>query len=182
MTRNDLFYKVLFAIEIALLPIVIFSYLFIEEWAVGLFIGAIVVCKIWREIFKDRDSRSHDLISRFASILVLATLITFFMVEGYINIALGVVALVIAVLMQLLSIVTFKKRISETIRAVDSCFVIFECMTLACMIFLVFYAFTTNIGLFALILTGTLSIVYKVYYVFKYMNIREKIAGIFKKK
>ncbi len=182
MTRNDLFYKILFAIEIALLPMVIFAYMFIADWAVGLFISAILICKIWREIFKMRENKTHNIIGYIASVLVFTTLLVFFMSVDVINIALGVIAIVVIVLMQLFSIITYNKKINETVRAIDSCYMIFECLTLVSMIFIMFYVLTTNIGLFAIILTAVASVGYKVYYVFKYMGLKDKLVGLFSKK
>ena len=182
MTRNDLFYKILFAIEIALLPIVIFADMYIADWTMGLFISAILVCKIWREIFKNRDSRAHHIIGCIASILVFTTVIIYFMSIDVINLAMGIVAVVAVVLMQLFDIITFNKRINDTIKAVDSCYMIFECLTLVSLVFAIYYSMTTNIGLFAIILTALVSVGYKVYYIFKYTDLVGNIKSIFKKK
>ncbi len=182
MTRNDLFYKVLFAIEIALLPIVIFAEMFIADWTMGLFIAAILACKIWREIFKDRENRAQHLIGCIASILVFTTLIVYFMILDVIGIVIGVISIVAILLMQVLDIVTFNKHINDTIRAVDSCHMIFECLTLVSLIFAIYYSLTTNIGLFAIILTALVSVGYKLFYIFKYTNVIGKIKSIFKKK
>ncbi|MBR2970111.1 MAG: hypothetical protein IKC49_03550 [Clostridia bacterium] len=182
MTRNDLFYKILFAIEIALLPIVIFADMFIADWTMGLFISAILVCKIWREIFKNRDSRSHHIIGCIASILVFVTLIVYFMSIDVINLAIGIVAVVAVVIMQLFDVFTFNKRINDTIKAVDSCYMIFECLTLVSLVFAIYDSMTTNIGLFAIILTALVSVGYKVYYIFKYTDLVGNIKSIFKKK
>ncbi|MFQ6752415.1 MAG: hypothetical protein ACLRFL_02475 [Clostridia bacterium] len=182
MTRNDLFYKVLFAIEIALLPIVIFAEMFIADWTMGLFIAAILACKIWREIFKDRASRSQHLIGCIASILVFTTLIVYFIILDVIGIVIGALAIAAIVLMQVLDILTFNKHINDTVRAVDSCYMIFECLTLASLIFAIFYSMTTNIGLFAILLTSVVSVGYKLYYIFKYTDVVGKIKSIFKKK
>ena len=45
MTRNNLLFKILFAIELALIPMVIFSHLYLPNWAMSLILGAIVVAK-----------------------------------------------------------------------------------------------------------------------------------------
>ena len=43
MTRNDTFFKILFAIEIALLPLVMAAEIMMPAWSMGLFIVGILV-------------------------------------------------------------------------------------------------------------------------------------------
>ena len=96
MTRNNLFFKILFAIEIALLPMIIFSYLFLQEWCMGVFIAGLLLAKIWLHIFNDKTRLSSILIAG-GNILVFATLLIMFMANGLIGIAIGVVALILVV-------------------------------------------------------------------------------------
>ena len=63
MTRNNLLFKILFAIELALLPMVIFSYLFLAPWAMGVFIAGVLLAKIWLHIFNDKTKSSVVIIS-----------------------------------------------------------------------------------------------------------------------
>jgi len=177
MTRNNLFYKVLFAIEIALLPMVAFAHLFIADWSAGLFIAGILICKIWREIFKNRDDKGENIIGCIASIIVFSTLIGFFIYLGLINTALAIVALVLIILMNLFNIITFGKHINNTISAVDSCFMISECLTIASFIFVSVYDLISSIALFTVILTSVVSVVYKAYYVVKYTDLISKIKN-----
>lgn len=178
MTRNDALYKVLFAIEIALLPMVIFAYLYLPEWSMGLFIAGILLAKIWLELFKDKINYSHIIIDAVGSILVFTTLLTFFMVIDLINVALGVVTLVLIVIMNVFNILYFKKNLPEYVDAVDYCYILFECLTLIAFTFLTYYSLITDIGLFALIMTCAVSIIYKIYYAFKYT----KFGNIFRRK
>ncbi len=53
MSKNDIFYKILFAVELALIPMVIFAYKIItERWVLGVFITLVLLVKIWLELFK----------------------------------------------------------------------------------------------------------------------------------
>lgn len=182
MTKNNLFYKILFAIEIALLPMVIFANLFIEKWAVGLIIAGILVCKIWREVFKDKDSKGENIISNIASAIVDATLIVFFITIGSVNMVLGVFAVVLILAMTISNILTFKKIKSSTIQAMDSCYVIFDFFLLMALMFVYFYNPIASIALFAIVLTSVASLASKIWYVLKYTNLGNKIKSIFKRK
>lgn len=177
MTRNDIFYKVLFAISIALLPIVIFAYLFLPEWSISLIIAGILLCKIWIELFRDKTSLQHLIIDSVASILIFSTLLIFFAVIDMINLALAIVAIVLIVFSNIYKIVFFKKTMPEFINAVDYCYMLFECLTLVAFMLLFYYSLLTNIGLVAIILTAGVSLCYKVYYTFRYT----KVNNIFNK-
>jgi len=76
MTRNDTFFKILFAIEIALLPLVMASYMLMPHWTVGLFIAGILIVKIWLELFKNKDDKVHKIIMLIGNILTVATLVS----------------------------------------------------------------------------------------------------------
>ncbi len=181
MTRNDIFYKILFAISIALLPIVIFAYLYLPEWSVSLIIAAILLCKIWIELFRDKTSFQHIIIDSVASILIFTTLLIFFAVIDKINLALAIVTIVLIVFANIYKIVFFKKSMPEFIDAVDYCYMLFECLTLVAFTFLIYYSLVTNIGLVAIILTTGVSVCYKIYYTFKYTKVNN-IFKIFKRK
>ena len=96
MTRNNLLFKILFAIELALLPMVIFAYLFLAPWTMGVFIGGILLAKIWLHIFNDKTKLSTIIIS-IGNILVFSVLVILFMATNLINVALGVVVIILVV-------------------------------------------------------------------------------------
>ena len=118
MTRNDIFYKILFAISIALLPIVIFAYLYLPEWSISLIIAGILLCKIWIELFKDKLNFQHAIIDALASILIFTTLIILFAVIDAINLALAIIAIILIILTNVFKIVFFKKNMPEFLDAV----------------------------------------------------------------
>ncbi len=181
MTRNDIFYKILFAISIALLPIVIFAYLYLPDWSVSLIIAGILLCKIWIELFRDKTSLQHLIIDALASILIFTTLLIFFAVIEEINLAFAIVTIVLIVVFNIYQIVFFKKSMPEFVDAVDYCYTLFECLTLLAFTFLLFYPLITNIGLVAIILTAGVSFCYKVYYTFRYTK-ANNIFYIFRRK
>lgn len=187
MTRNDTFFKILFAIEIALLPLIMASYIFVEgsnnEWTVGLFVAGILAVKIWIELFKNKDSKMHLIINAIGSILTVSTLVIFFTVKGYIDsVVLCVFVVILAVIMNLMKIALNGKNIPEMINAVDSCYMLFECLMLIGMTFVVVNSLVTNIALFALILTSVVSIAYKVYYILKFEGGIDKIKSLFRRR
>ena len=153
----------------ALLPLTIFAHLFLPVWAVAIFVVAILLAKIWMELFKDRRNRSHVIIDAIGSICVFTTLLILFIIAGYVNKPLSIVAIVFIIIMNLLLCLMHDKVFPEFIDAVDYCYMLFECLTLVAFVFLPFeYDLITNIGLFAILLTTVVSIGYKLYVFVRY--------------
>ncbi len=171
MRKNDLFFKILFAIELALLPLTIFSWFFMTSWSVGIFIACILLVKIWLELFKDKTLISHAVIMTINNIFVMSVLITLFMVTGAISLVLGIVTMLLILFMNVLKLVTFKYTMPEAIDAVDFCYTLFEIVTLVAFTFVIFYNMIANIGMIAIILTCVVSVIYRIVYIIKRTNL-----------
>ena len=182
MSRNDGFFKILFAIELALIPMVIFAHLYLETWAMALILGAVAVTKLWREIFKDKDNKAHSVISIIASLCEFVVLITYFATEGVLLLPLAISAAVIIVLFNILKFVFIGINMNDTIEAVDFCIIIFEFLTLVALALMNIVEDITTVALWTLVLAGTVSVIYKIYYGFRYANWGGRIKGIFRKK
>lgn len=190
MTRNDTFFKILFAIEIALLPLVIASSIFAQgsqnEWIVGLFVAGVLIAKIWMELFKNKDDRIHTIINSIGNILTISTIVIFFTTKGFINLTLCVFVVIFVVLMNVLKACLFGNTMPEMVDAVDTCYMMFECLTLIGLTFVMFYNLVTDIALFALLLTAIVSVAYKIFYIFKHYNViggaKDLFAKIFRRR
>lgn len=182
MTRNDTLFKILFAIEIALLPLVMASYLLMSVWTVGVFVAGVLVAKIWLELFKEKGNRSHQMILAIGNVLTISSLVIFFTIYGYINLAMCIVAVILTVLTNVMRLALRNDLMPEIIDAVDSCYTLFECALLITLAFVVFYELATSIALFALILTSAVSVLYKGYFVLKHKGGFDKIKNLFRRK
>ncbi len=184
MTRNDTFYKILFAIEIALLPLTMAIYYLFpnSQWIVGLLVGGVLIVKIWREIFKQKDNFAHLIINSVANVITISTLVIFFTVVGDISLALCISVVALAVVFNLFKVLMHKVTFPEMINAVDTCFMLFECLLLATLTFVLFNILLTNIALFTLILTSGVSVAYKVYHAMRYQGVWVKLRNLFRRK
>lgn len=172
MTKNDLFFKILFAIELALLPMVIFAYLFLPLWAMGLILAGVLLAKIWMELYKDKLSFAHTIIDSVGSIIMFTTLLILFINAGFVNQTLAIADIILIFFMNLFKIVLNNKNMPEFIEAVDYCYVLFEILTLISFIFLAYNnTVIVVIGLFTLLLTTAISVGYKLYYFVRYTKI-----------
>ena len=181
MTRNDTFFKILFAIEIALLPLVMASYILMPTWTVGLFIAGVLVAKIWLELFKNKEDKAHNIINAIGNCLIVTTLVVFFTIYNYINTVVCVFVVILAIIMNLYRVFLQGTAMPEMIDAVDTCYMLFECFLLIALTFVIFSQLVTNIALFALLLTAGVSVAYKTYYVVKYNDIIGKTKTFFAK-
>lgn len=182
MTKNDTFFKILFAIELALLPLVMAADILLPYWAVGLFVAGVLVAKIWVELFKDKNKLSHVIINAINSIATISVLVIFFTVKGYIETYLCVLVVTFVVLANILKAYLYNKTLPETISAVDFCYVLFEILVLIGLIFISVNELIVNIGLFAVMLTAVVLTVYKLYFTFRYTNLIVNIKNLFRRK
>ena len=132
-----------------------------------LFIGGLLLVKIWFELFKDRYNFEHAIISAISSILTYGVLLILFIVNSYTYTAVLVIALVLVVLYNIFYIATFKFQLPEFVQAVDFCYMLFECIAIASFVLIVYYEIPALIGLFALIITSGIAVVYKIYAIIK---------------
>lgn len=180
--KNDLFYKILFAVELALLPLTVVAHLMISDWVMGIFVGGVLVVRVWRELFKEKRNLTHEIISAIASSLTFLVVLCLYANLHYIKIYLAVLVIVFTILFNIFHLCLYKFRLNDTIEAVDFCFVMFEFLTLLAFSFISFYSQTADIGLFAMLLTAIASVGYKIYYSFRYLDAWGKIKSIFRKK
>ena len=171
MAKNDLLFKIICAIQVALLPVVIAFDLIstFPTWAITIAIVGVLLCKIWAEVFKDKHNFMHKILSSIATVATFATLLFFLANKGFIALWLAILTTVLIVLFVVLSIVLRTKVMPELIEAIDYCFVLFEILTLLAFSFAFYYIAMTNIGIFAIILTTAVSVAYKTYFLVKYL-------------
>lgn len=179
MTKNDNFFKILFAIELALIPLVIYSNIYLENWATSLFIGGLALVKVWREVFKEKDNKQHTIISAIANMCEFGVLIIYFATQKLLVLAIAIVAVVVVMLFNLLKAVFAGTTFGDTIESVDFCMMVFEILTLVSFAVMAYLDNIATIALWTIILTGAVSVIYKIYYGFKYDNWLGKIKAIF---
>lgn len=169
-TKNDILYKILFAIELALIPLVIFANIFLPNYGLSLFIAGILLVKIWIELFKDRLSFSHAIIDAIGSVAVFTTLISLLIYNDKVNIGFGITVIVLIWVYYIINLSMHKKSMPELIDAVEFSYMLFECFALVAFALAPYFTTITNISLIAIILTTAVSILYRIYFLFKYTS------------
>ena len=182
MTRNDTLFKILFTLEIGLIPLAMAAYLMFPQWSVGIFVAGILVSKIWIELFKNKEDKTHLILNAIGSALTISSLVIFFTIYNYVNVVLCVFVVILAILTNIFKVAMFNKSMPEMIEAVDSCFMLFECLALVGFTFVIFYQLIADIALFAILLTACVSVAYKTYLVCRNYGVWGKIRNVFRRK
>lgn len=182
MIKNDRLLKLMFALELAFLPMVFFAKLYLPNFAVGLFILGIAVARIWAQVFMDKTKTSHVLINSIGDIAVFTTLFVFFAIYSELNKVVLILDIIMVVLMDMCFIFLRKKHLPETILAADLCFFLFEGLALIALTFALDFTFVASVGLFAILLTALFSLGYKSYFIFRYCGVLDFFKRIFQRR
>lgn len=183
MARNDLLFKILFALQVALIPLVIFAFHFVETaWVMGLLVGGAFVCHVWMEIFKDKFSFQHNLINSIGSIITIGLLLVFLACVEVIIVPIAVIAIIAVIFANIMKMAMLNKHMPEMIEAVDFCYTIFECILLLALAFARVSIIITNIAMFAVIITAVVTVAYKIFFAFKYTDLVSNIKKLFTRK
>lgn len=184
MAKNDSFFKLLFAIELALLPLVICASIvdFMPKVAISLFVVAIAICRIWMSTFKDTKDRSHIIINAVGDIAVFVTLFVLFICLDLLIVPLAIVALVLMVVAGLLEIGVHQGYKSEIISIIQLCHNVVQCSLLVALSFVMYSNIATIIFMSALALSSVLLIIFRVIYLFRYTDFVKNIKKRFSRK
>ncbi len=178
--KNDLLVKILFAVELALLPMVFFANLLMPKWTICIFVLGIFCAKLWFELMKDKNNKIHMMINAVASVAIFTTLLIFFMINfaGDISKPIAIIVICLVWAYNAYKVFLFDRPMPEFIEAVDFCYVLFELLLLVALTLVMLYSMIISVMLFALMLASIVAVGYKTFYLFKYT----KLSGIFKRK
>lgn len=167
--KKDAYIKILLAFELALLPLAIFAKIFLPTWSLSLFVSGILLCKIWREVFRDKAEKSHLIMSLVANIATNTTLIVLFMNLGLLSKVIGIIAIIAVWLESACKYVMFYVEVPEFVDAVSYCNLLFQMLMLLSMTFAYANSTFLAVACIACILTSTVYVGYTAYHFIKNM-------------
>jgi len=92
--KKDMIFKLLFAIEIALLPLILGSYFIFPEWIMGVFIGVLLVVKLAMLLIKNPSDNKELYLEAIGNVIVIDFLLISYACLGFIPVVLTVLAAV----------------------------------------------------------------------------------------
>ena len=171
---NNMRYRGLFAVQVALLPLIIAFNLLVDEWAMVIPLGLLVVCRLIMAFVKNRASLSEHIIQAIGDALTLGFIGIYFAYLGYIPTWLAVVDCVLVVLYEIANAYFFCKPMPDFIDALDFCFVAFIFITLISLTFVFKIDAVAKVSFLAIMITSAIVVAYKVYRFFNYYIINRK--------
>lgn len=117
--NKDMIFKILFAIEIAFLPMIVSARVMMTNAWVVVFLSIVVVAKLAMVLLKDQSNHTHVYLDSIGNAIVLSFVMIAFACMGYINIALAIVASVFVALEEALRIFFFYKPNKQYIDALN---------------------------------------------------------------
>jgi len=172
--NNYMRYRGLFAVELALLPLMIAFKLIIGTWAVCIPLGLLAVCRAVMIFVKNKSKLSDHIIECVGDMIVLGFLAIYFSVLGFIPTWLSVVVCVLLPLYQLASVYFYSKPMNDIIEALDFCFLAFVFTTIISLSFVMVVDVVAKVSFIALMLTMAIVIAYKLYRFLRYYIISRK--------
>lgn len=161
-------YRGLFAVELALLPLIVAFELLIDTWAVGIPLLMLAVCRGIMIFIKDPTKVSDHIIEVVGDAIVLEFLAIYFCALGFIPTWLAIVDCILVPLFQLANVYFYNKPLPDIIEAIDFCFLAFLFTTIISLSFVVVFDVVAKVSFIAVMLSCGICIVYKLYRFLRY--------------
>ena len=172
--NNYMRYRGLFAVELALLPLMIAFKLIIGTWAVCIPLLLLAVCRGVMIFVKNKAKLSDHIIECVGDTIVLGFLAIYFAVLGFIPTWLSVIVCILLPLYELASVYFYAKPMNEIIEALDFCFLSFVFTTIVSLSFVIKVDVVAKVSFIALMLTMVIVVAYKLYRFLNYYIINRK--------
>ena len=172
--NNYMRYRGLFAVELALLPLVLAFKLIIGTWAVCIPLALLAVCRCVMIFVKNKSKKSDHIIESIGDAIILEFLVIYFAVLGFMPAWLSIVVGILVPLYELANVYFYAKPMSDIIEALDFCYLAFLFTTIISLSFVMAVDVVAKVSLIALMLTMAIVIVYKIYRFANYYLINRK--------
>lgn len=172
--NNYMRYRGLFAVELALLPLVLAFKLIIGTWAVCIPLILLAGCRAVMIFIKNKSKLSDHIIECIGDVVVLGFLAIYFAVLGFIPTWLSVVVCILLPLYALSSVYFYAKPMSDIVEALDFCYLAFVFTTIISLCFVNVIDVVAKVSFIAIMLTMAIVVAYKLYRFLKYYIINRK--------
>lgn len=174
--NNYMRYRGLFAVELALLPLMIAFKLIIGTWAVCIPLLLLAVCRGVMILVKNKAKLSDHIIESIGDAIILGFLAIYFSTLGFIPTWLSVIVCILLPLYELANVYFYAKPMNDIVEALDFCFLAFVFTSIVSLSFVMVKRFdvVAKVSFIALMLTMAIVVVYKLYRFLNYYIINRK--------
>ena len=167
-------YRGLFAVELALFPLMIAFKLIIGTWAVCIPLIMLAACRGFMVFVKNKSKLADHIIECLGDVIVLGFLAIYFTVLGFIPSWMSILVCILLPLYELANVYFYAKPMNDIVEALDFCFLAFVFTTIISLSFVMVENVVAKVSFIALILTMAIVIIYKVYRFMRYYIISRK--------
>ena len=174
--NNYMRYRGLFAVELALLPLIIAFKLIIGTWAVCIPLLLLAVCRCVMIFIKNRVKLSDHILESVGDAIVIAFLAIYFSVLNFIPNWLSVAVCVLLPLYELANVYFYAKPMNDIVEALDFCYLAFVFTTIISLSFVMVekLSMVAKVSFIAIMLTMLIVSAYKIYRFLRYYIIGRK--------
>ena len=161
-------YRGLFAVELALLPLMIAFKLIIGTWALCIPLALLAVCRCVMIFIKDKVKLSDHIIECVGDTIVLGFLTIYFAVLNFVPNWLSIVVCILLPLYEMANVYFYSKPMNDIVEALDFCYLAFLFTTIISLSFVMVIDAVAKVSLIALMLTMAIVVAYKLYRFLRY--------------
>jgi len=172
--NNYMRYRGLFAVEMALLPLIVAFKFIIGTWAVCIPLALLAICRCMMVFVKNRSKLSDHIIESVGDAIVIAWLSIYFAILNFIPNWLSVIVCILLPLYELANVYFYSKPMNDIVEALDFCFIAFLFTTIISLSFVMVVDVVAKVSLLAIMLTMLVVVSYKAYRFLRYYIISRK--------
>ena len=167
MFNNRRLFRLLFALQIAFLPLVVFGQLMFALWMPLMFFGFIFVFRMWSEAFISRTDRQDFFAICISDILVVSFSCIFLCITSRLNVVYAVLIGLVNLGFQVVQMIQFGKPRTDVAMSLDFSFRFFTYIGLVLAFIPASIDFWVKALVLSAIIVGSIDLVYKFIIVIK---------------
>lgn len=156
LNKKDFLFKVMFAIEIAMLPLIIASRLIFPDWVMYAVLTVLLLSKLAMIILKNPAENMHIYLDAIGNCVVICFCLITFCCYGYINIALTAVACSVFTLQEVVKVYFFFKPNNQMVEGLNFANELFMFITIASLLIVSINTMVLKVSAIALIIASAL--------------------------
>lgn len=173
--NKDLIFKILFAIEVAFLPMILSAHFMMNRAWMIVFLSVVIASKLAMVLLKDQANHTHIYLDSIGNVVVMAFVMIAYAGLGYLNLPLAIVTSVVVGLEELLRVFFFYKPNKQYIDALNFACEMFMYLVLGGALVVFWTDTLILIGAIALLMCSTVITVIQGYnYVYFYLIKKNK--------
>ena len=171
--KKDIIFKLLFAIEIALLPLILASHYIFPDWIMGIFVSVLLLAKIAIIIIKNPANVKQLYLDAIGNVIVIDFLLISYACLNYIPVVLTVLGAVLFSLEETLKVYFYYKPNNDFVSALNFTVEMFMFVTLSALMFVTINLATIKVAVIALIISSSLLVAIQTYNLIYYYILKK---------